>query len=159
VGKSERRRGWRGVGEFVAGDLLADEPVVGEIGVEGAHDVIAVAPGVAALVVVGETAAVGVAHDVEPVLRHAFAVVRTGEEAVDEIADGRGGTGAMGGGERGDFVGRRRQTGEIKGGAADEGAGVGRRSRGEAGGAARGEEGVDRIGGGGGRGPWGARVS
>ena len=40
--------------DLVAGDLLADEPVVRLVGVEAADDVVAVAPGVAALVVVGE---------------------------------------------------------------------------------------------------------
>ena len=75
--------------EFVAGDLFAGKTVVGQIGVEGAHDVVAVTPGVAALEVVGEPAAVGVAHDVEPVLRHALAVVWAGEEAVDEMGDRR----------------------------------------------------------------------
>ncbi len=68
---------------LVACDLLFDELIVGFVGVEAANDVVAVAPGVAAFVVVGEAAAVGVARNVQPVAGHAFAVVRGGEEAVD----------------------------------------------------------------------------
>ena len=69
--------------EFVTGDLFANELVVGFVVVEGANDVVAVAPGVAAFEVVGETGGVGVANDVEPVAGHAFAVVGGGEEGFD----------------------------------------------------------------------------
>ena len=131
--------------EFIAGDLLADEMVVGFVCVERAHDVVAVTPGVAALEVVGETAAVGVAHDVEPVLRHALAVVRAGEEAGEEIGDGQLGIGDCRALESGNFLGRRGETEEVEGRAANEGARVGGGSGGEADGEARGEESVDRI--------------
>ena len=69
--------------DLIAGDLLADEFVVRFVVVEGAYHVIAIAPGITAFVVVGEATAVGVAGDIEPVLGHAFAVVGTGEEAID----------------------------------------------------------------------------
>ena len=131
--------------QFVTGDLLEDEAVVGLVGVEAAHDVIAVAPGVAALVVVGEAAAVGVADDVEPVPRHALAVMRAGEQAVDERGDGRVGIAGMGGGEGRHLLGPGRQTGQIVGGAAQQGAGVGRRRGLDARGQPRFQKGVDRM--------------
>ena len=70
--------------KFVAGDLLADEAVVGLVFIEGLDDVIAIAPRVWAKGVVLEAIALGVAREVEPVARPAFAVVRRGEQPVDE---------------------------------------------------------------------------
>ena len=64
---------------FISRDLFLDELIIGLVGVETAHDVVAVAPGVAALVVVGKAAAVGVARDIQPVAGHALSVVRGGE--------------------------------------------------------------------------------
>ena len=63
------------VGEFVAGDLLHHEFVVGLVLVEGANDVITITPHVGAFEVVGKTTGVGVAGDVEPMLAPTFAVV------------------------------------------------------------------------------------
>ena len=61
--------------EFVAGDLFADEVGVGFVLVETANDVVAVAPGVGAIVVVGEAGGVGVAGDIEPMPGEVFAVI------------------------------------------------------------------------------------
>ena len=71
--------------ELVGGELLMNEAVEGEVGVEGADDVVAVGVGVgeAAFGVADEVAlGVGVAGDVEPVAAPAFAVAGAGEEAV-----------------------------------------------------------------------------
>ena len=40
-----------GVGQEVAGDLLADEPVVGQVVVEGPDDVVPIAPGVGNIII------------------------------------------------------------------------------------------------------------
>ncbi len=65
-------------GDFVAGDLFADEAVVGLVRLEGMDDVVAVAPGVGALEIQFEAVGIGVANDVEPFGGPAFAVGRGG---------------------------------------------------------------------------------
>ena len=79
--------GDQGVGvvrlQFVAGQLLAQEAIVGQIVVEGADDVIAVAIGVGPQLVELEALRLGVAHHVEPVLRPALAEVRRAEQTID----------------------------------------------------------------------------
>jgi len=77
-----------GVGQDVAGDLLADELVVGEIGVETVDDIIAVTPRVRAELVVFETVTLGVADHVQPVAAPTFAVVRRGEQSVHQSSLG-----------------------------------------------------------------------
>ena len=115
-------------GEEVAGELLDEELVVGFVVVEGADDVVAVAPGVAVGDVFVHAVGVGVAGDVEPVAGPARAVLGRGEEAVDEVAEGVGG---VVGEEGGDFGGGGWEAGEVEGGAADEGVAVGGRGGGE----------------------------
>ena len=65
--------------EFVAGDLLEKEAVVGLVGLEGLDDVVAVAPGLRAFGVEFVAVGVGVADDVEPFQGPAFAVGGRGE--------------------------------------------------------------------------------
>ena len=130
-------------GEAVGGELVEDELVVGQVGVEGGDDPIAigVGPGVALGGVDGVVDGVGVAGEVEPVAAPAFAVVGGGEEAVDEFGVGVGG---RVGGEGFDFGGGGGETGEVEADAADESAPVGGRGEGEAfGGEALGEQAVD----------------
>ena len=103
--------------EFVAGDLLLHEAVVGLVVVIGLDDVIAVAPGGGTEVVDAEAVAVGVAHEVEPRAGHALAVGRGGEQAVDKFEVGRG---ILVLDERGDLFGRGREAGQVEGDAADE---------------------------------------
>src|SRR5262249_15337554 len=68
----------------VAGDLLAEEAVVGRIGVERGHDVVAVPPGVGVGDVLVHAVGVGVAGQVEPAAPPAFAIGGAGQEPVDE---------------------------------------------------------------------------
>jgi hypothetical protein len=99
--EAEPAGGDEGVGlvgfEFVAGELLPDEAVVGEVVVEGADDVVA---------------------DVEPVLGPAFAETGRGEEAVDDffvgVWAGVGEEGVALGGGRG-------EAGEVEGDATQQG--------------------------------------
>ena len=72
----------------VAGELLKEKPIVGEIAVEGVDHPVAIRPGMVAERVVFIAPRVGVADDVEPVLRPAFAVSRRREQPVDEGLDG-----------------------------------------------------------------------
>ena len=75
---------------FVAGDLFLDEEVIGLVGVEGADDVIAVAPGGGAFAVDGEAVGFGVADEIKPVAAPALAVAGVGEEFVDLLFVGGG---------------------------------------------------------------------
>ena len=65
--------------EHVAGDLFLHETRVGFVGVEGAHDVVAVGPGVGAEFVFVVAVGVAVVDDIEPVARPTFAVAGGGE--------------------------------------------------------------------------------
>ena len=146
--------------ELVGGELFDDEAVEGEIGVEGADDVVAVGvrEGEAAFGVADEIALrVGVAGDVEPEAAPAFAVAGGGEEAVDGAGVGgvRGGRGRDGESGRGGDGGKLTEEGlhlfgggwkarEVVGDTTEEGAGIGGGSGGEARGGEFGEdEGVD----------------
>ena len=79
----EKSRG-RVLAHGITGDLLLDEPVIGRVVVEGADDIVAVGPGVRALGVHFKAVCVGITHNIQPVLRPAFAIARTGEEALDD---------------------------------------------------------------------------
>ena len=80
----------RDVRQLVAGKLLADELVVRLVVVERADDVVAVPPGVWLRPVALEAVGLGVADQVEPVPRPALAVVRRGEQAIDDLFVGVG---------------------------------------------------------------------
>ena len=132
--------------EPVGGDLLEDEAVERHVVVEGVDDVVAirVGVGVAGVAVAGEVAGgVGVAGDVEPVPRPAFAVVAAVEQPIDEPWKR---VGRLIGGEGLDLLVGRRQSCEREEGAADERTPVGRRVGRESRPFEAGEhEGVDRL--------------
>ena len=71
------------IGEKVAGDLLAHELVVGEIGVERPNEVVAVAPRIGKLGVSLAAVRLAVADEIHPVAREALAEARGGEQPVD----------------------------------------------------------------------------
>src|SRR5262245_12084647 len=97
--------------EFVAGDLLFDEPVVRFVFVEGLDDVIAISPRVGPRLVRLESFALGVTRQVEPVARPLLAVMRTVEQTVDHLLKSPG---RVVGQKRVDLFGRRRQSGQIE---------------------------------------------
>ena len=114
-------------GQQVAGQLLDRELVERQVAVEGVDDPVAVLPdrarGVDAVAV-----GVGVAGQVEPVPAPALAVVRRGEQPVDQPLVGVG----PGVGEEGlDLGGRRRQAEQVEAEPADQrrAVGLGRRAR------------------------------
>ena len=70
------RRGGVAGKQFVAGQLFLHEAIVRLVGVERRNHVIAIAPGLGPIIVDAVAVAVGVTHQIEPVPRPAFAVVR-----------------------------------------------------------------------------------
>ncbi len=78
---------WRNI---VAGDLLAEELIVRLVAVQRADHVIAVRPRIVTGAVALETVSVGVVGHVKPVARPVFAVVRRGEESLDQFFIGIG---------------------------------------------------------------------
>ena len=92
--------------ELVTGKLLGQEAVVGFVGVEGPHDIVAVTPGLGTDGILPVTVRLGIAHEVEPVPPPALAVARRGQQAVDQsLVSFRGVVGE----ECVDFLGGRRQ--------------------------------------------------
>ncbi len=97
--------------ERVAGQLFADEFVIGQISVERTDHVVAVRPRVGARLIHFEPVALRKAHDVQPMPRPAFAISRRGEKFVDEPLDGVRRRIRH---ERVDFFRRRRQPDHIE---------------------------------------------
>ncbi len=108
-------------GQQVAGDLFACEGVEGLVPVERLDDVVAVRPDVPGIVrVIAD--GVGEPGDIEPLDRHAFAVMGRGQQAVDEAFVGvRGGILFEGG----DVGGAGWKPDEIEMKTAGEGAAIG----------------------------------
>ena len=75
--------GPRRAGQEIAGDLLDRELVVGEVGVEGGDDPVAIAPDRRPERVRAVAGRIGVAGQVEPDPRPALAVAGVGEEPID----------------------------------------------------------------------------
>ncbi len=76
--------------QLVARDLLAHELVVGFVAVEGLDDVVAVGPGIRTIGVEAVALGLGIAGEVQPVLRPALAVARGGEQLINEALVGAG---------------------------------------------------------------------
>ncbi len=112
--------------DLVAGQLFADELVIGLVVVEATDDVIAIAPGAGPRTVVLEPFRLGEADDVEPVAAPAFAVVRTDQQLIDELFVS---TRVRRGDERGDLLRRRRQAGQVERETADQRPSIGFRGR------------------------------
>ena len=113
---------------LVAGDLFGQEDVIGLVGVERADHVVAIAPGVGPMHVVLEARRIRIPRHVEPVPPVPFAVVRRGEQLVDQPLPGAR---LVVRDEGGDFRGRRRQAEQIEIRTTDEGQPIGAGSRGQ----------------------------
>ena len=74
--------------ELIAGDLFPDELVIRLVVVERLDDVVSIAPRVGTVAVVLEAARVCIARDIEPVAPPPLAVVRRGEQPIDEPLPG-----------------------------------------------------------------------
>ena len=94
-GLSQEPGGGDGIGivrrDLVAGELLTDEPVVGHVGVEGPHHVVAVPPGRGPEGVLPESVALGIPAEIEPVPGHAFAIAWIAEQPIHQPLIGIGG--------------------------------------------------------------------
>jgi hypothetical protein len=128
-------------GEEIAGDLGADEFIVGFVAVEGVDDPIAVLPGDGEGEVAATAGRIGVAGDVEPVAAPALAEARRGEQAVDGLGESVRRAVLLKGVE---FFGRGEQAGEVERGAAQQRGAIGQRGGRDALGVEAGEhEGID----------------
>ncbi len=105
--------GSSGVRQQVAGDLQAHELIVRHVGIERLDDEIAIVIGVGPVPVERVAVALGETGQVEPVPRPAFAVMRAGQQAVDQPFVGRSGPLALGD-ESLDFLRRRRQADQVE---------------------------------------------
>ncbi len=110
--------------ELVAGDLLLHEAIVGLVLIEGIDHVVAIPPDVGARLIALEPFAIGVACEIQPVARPAFAVARRSQQAVYYLGE-RVGRGV--GVESLHFFGRGQKTREVERSPADERDFIGRR--------------------------------
>src|SRR4051812_22180764 len=70
--------------QMIAGDLEADELVIGQIVIERLNDEVAILEGAGAILVELVAAALGEANGVEPVAGPAFAEMRALQDTIDE---------------------------------------------------------------------------
>ena len=70
--------------ELVARDLLADELAIGLVLVVGVDDVVAIPPGILPDIVLLEPGRIGIAGHIHPVSAPALAVLRRGEQPLDQ---------------------------------------------------------------------------
>src|SRR5262249_17208765 len=112
--------------DLVAGKLLAEKAVVGLVVVEALDDVVAVTPderlGTIALVTIG----LGIADQVEPVASPLFAVMRRGEQPINQPLVGIRRIVFQ---ESVDLFGRRGKAGQVVSDTADQGDAVSGRAR------------------------------
>ena len=111
--------------QFVAGDLLTDELVIGLVSVEGLDDVVAVRPDIGAVGILAVTFGLGITGKVQPVLSPAFAIMGRRQEVVDQsfvnpIALGGVWGGLISGDELPESFRGRWQAMEVKGDAPDD---------------------------------------
>ena len=112
--------------EQIAGNLLPDELVIGQIAIEGGDDVVAVPVGVRVGQILVETVRLRIADDVEPVPAPTFTVAGRVEQTIDQPGERFG---RVVGQEGVDFLRCRRQAVQIERGAADQRPPVGRPRR------------------------------
>ena len=108
----------RWIGQFVAGQLLDHELVVGLVVIQRPDHIIAIPPGVRLVAVAFEGVRVGITNEIEPVTGPLLTVVRTGEQPIDHLLPGGS---RVVGEEVIDFLLGRRQAGDAVGRPADQG--------------------------------------
>ena len=110
--------GMRRLHHLVTGELFANELIPGQILVEGVHYIITITPGPGAFGIFFIVALrIRVACDIQPMPAPAHAVLRRGEQTIDQLGVG---VGRLVGDEILHFLRRGRQAGEVKGGAPDQ---------------------------------------
>ena len=127
--QAQERRGDAGIDglavHLVARQLLGEEDVVRLVLVESANDVIAIAPGIGAIVVVLVAVGVRIPRHIQPVASPAFAVVWRCEQLVDQPVPGARLVVSQ---ERGQLARRGWQSEQIQIGAPHQRAAIGARS-------------------------------
>jgi hypothetical protein len=113
------RRHWL---DHIAGELFADELVVGLVSVERIDDIIAVTPGMVTNPIVFETLAFAEAHHIEPMPRPAFAMLRRSEQPIDHALEGIRPLAAE---KSFDFLGSGREANEVEVNAANKNTTIG----------------------------------
>ena len=108
--------------QHVAGQLFLDELPIRPVLVEGADQVIAIGPGVGPRLVLVVAVRLAVVHDVHPVPRPPLAIMRRGQQPVDQLLVGQRIVVAH---ERVDLLRFRRKSQQIEGEPADERAPIG----------------------------------
>ena len=70
--------------QFIARNLLADKLVVRLIRIKGANDIVAIAPGIRPLEVIGKTTTVRIAHHIQPMPPPLLTVMRGCQQPLNE---------------------------------------------------------------------------
>ena len=104
--------------EQVAGDLFDHKLAIGQVAVERADHIVAIAEYIGDIIVKLMPGGLGIAHQVEPVASPALSIVRADEQPVDKPLVGVGG---LIGHECGDLLGGGREAGQVIAQAADQG--------------------------------------
>ena len=78
-------RSWVAGSQLIPGKLMLKKCVVRHVLIEGIDDPVAVPPGIWSVFIAFKAAGVCVADDVQPVASPALAVLRAGEEAIDNL--------------------------------------------------------------------------
>ena len=74
-----------GFGQQVAGQMLADQVVVGNVGIQRPDQVVAVAPRLGHIRVALAPVRFGVSHEIHPVTRPALAEMRRAKQTIDNV--------------------------------------------------------------------------
>ncbi len=107
------------IGQHVAGNLLDDELVVGQVAVEGVDHPVAIEPDLPRLVFL-KAVGVGIAGGIEPEARPALSIMRRGEQALNEAFISRLRLGGRFLQEPINLFNRRRQPDQVEREAADQ---------------------------------------
>ena len=75
---------------LVTRQLLLDETVVRLVLIEALNHVVAIAPDIGPRFIGFEALAIGIARQIEPMARPAFAIVRRGQQRIDHFGEGIG---------------------------------------------------------------------
>ena len=115
-------------GEDIARDLFDDEPVEGQVLVEGLDHVVTVPAGLGHRHVGPVAGGVRIAGQIEPVAAPATPIFGRGQESIDQLPEGIGRVVCH---ESTNLFDRRGQSGQIERGPPQQGASVGTRARGK----------------------------
>ena len=76
-----------GIGQFIPGNVLKNEAVIGLVLVKGIYHIVPVPPDFGLIAIALIPVGLGIAHQVEPVPAPFLPVVRRGKQAVGQLAE------------------------------------------------------------------------